>query len=153
MFTETHVRVNIKPEQTFGVDIMVQTWVLSSNASPAASVRTGASFKARSTSSAKSEKGWQLARVVFFAAAFLVLFTGFTFMRTFASEQQVQPASATERVISVDTGDSLWTLAASVKKDSIDTGEAVYQLQKRNGLKSSSLTSGQVLIVPDSILP
>ncbi|WP_169306552.1 LysM peptidoglycan-binding domain-containing protein [Cohnella pontilimi] len=132
---------------------MVQSWVLGSNTSPAASVRTGASFKAKSDTAASSGNRWRMARMIFFALAFVLLFTGFTFMRTFASQQHVQPASVTERIISVDAGDTLWTLAASVKKASMDTREAVYELQKRNGLKSVALTSGQVLIVPDSILP
>ncbi|MDB4868284.1 MAG: LysM peptidoglycan-binding protein [Cohnella sp.] len=74
-------------------------------------------------------------------------------MRTFASEQRIEPASASEQVLSVDTGDTLWTLAASVKKDSMDIRDAVHQIMKRNGLTSSALSSGQDLVVPDTILP
>jgi hypothetical protein len=143
----------IIPEQTFGVDIMIQSWVLSSNTSPAARVHTAASFKARFASSTQPAKGWRFARILFFATAFVILFTGMTLMRTFASEQRIEPASASEQVLSVDTGDTLWTLAASVKKDSMDIRDAVHQIMKRNGLTSSALSSGQDLVVPDTILP
>jgi cell division protein YceG involved in septum cleavage len=121
---------------------MVQSWVF-----------TDDSGRTSSTSSARPQTGWRAARISFFLVAFVLLFTGFTFMRTFAAQQHVEPVSATEHVISVDTGDTLWSLAASVKRDSMDTREAVDQLMSRNGLTSSSLESGQALIIPESILP
>ena len=74
-------------------------------------------------------------------------------MRSFASDDQVQPASAAEIVIYADTGDTLWQLAASVKKESMDTREAVHRLMKRNHLSAPTIESGQRLIVPEEILP
>lgn len=97
--------------------------------------------------------GFLLARAAFFVLAFVILFSGLTLMRTFASGEQVEPASASEMVIYADTGDTLWKLAASVKKPSMDTRQAVHLLMKRNQLSSSSIESGQSLIVPVEMLP
>lgn len=94
-----------------------------------------------------------MARLLFFALAFVILFAGFTLIRTSASETQIRPESPSETIIFADTGDTLWDLASAVKKPSIDTREAVHQLMKRNHLDSSALESGQRLIVPESILP
>ena len=74
-------------------------------------------------------------------------------MRTYASSETVSPAAGSERVVYVDAGDTLWSLAESVKKDSMDTRHAVRLLAERNQLGSSPLHSGQMLIVPAELLP
>jgi LysM repeat protein len=74
-------------------------------------------------------------------------------MRSFAADEGVAPRTAEELVVSVDSGDTLWQLAATYKSDSVDTREAVHVLMKRNGLSSSTLEMGQTLIIPARILP
>ena len=83
----------------------------------------------------------------------MILFSGLVFAHTFASSEEGIPASTDEIVISVDSGDTLWELAAEYKKDRMDTRDAVHLLMKRNGLSSSSLYTGQELIVPAKMLP
>jgi hypothetical protein len=151
--TETCVRVTITPEQTFGVDKMVQSWAMGSHPVSRSTYRIGAVPAAGSSARMKVSKGMRLARLAFFALAFLVLFSGLTLMRTFASDNQVQPVTAVETKISADAGDSLWSLAASVKKDTMDNRQAVHLIMKRNGLHTSALQNGQVLIVPAEVLP
>ncbi|WP_276351434.1 LysM peptidoglycan-binding domain-containing protein [Cohnella caldifontis] len=94
-----------------------------------------------------------MARAVFFSLAFVLLLVGLSWAHTFASEEDVRPAAASEVVIYADTGDTLWKLASSVKKPSMDTRKAVHLLMKRNDLSNASLRSGQALIVPAEILP
>jgi hypothetical protein len=134
----------------FGGIKMVQSWAMGSTTTAKPAVHRKAAYSVHITGKDKISSGWHLARILFFAAAFVILFAGFTFMRTFASQDHIEPASASEHVISVDTGDTLWTLAAAVKSPSMDTRDAVHQLMKRNGLTSSSLESGQTLIVSDN---
>jgi cell division protein YceG involved in septum cleavage len=138
---------------------MVHTWVSGSSA-PASTIRkitapVKSRYAASSTSPAttRSHRGLGVARTFFIVFAFLVLFSGFAFAHTFASSEEGTPATAAEIVISVDSGDTIWDLAATYKKEKMDTRDAVYALMKRNGLSSSSLHSGQTLILPAKMLP
>jgi len=83
---------------------------------------------------------------------FLILFSGFTLMHTFASTGEIKPATSHELIISVDSGDTLWELARTYKKNSMDTRQAIHLILDRNGLTSSDLKSGQSLIIPAHIL-
>jgi hypothetical protein len=127
---------------------MVQAWVMQSG-----SATGNVSYKTASARKERSVIGWRTARTVFFLVAFALLFSGFTMMRSFASEEDVQPAGATELVVNVDSGDTLWALAADVKRPSLDTREAVHRIMKRNQLSSVSLKVGDSLVIPDSVLP
>lgn len=96
---------------------------------------------------------WRAARGLFVLVAFLLLFSGFTLMRSFASTGELEPASNDEIVISVDSGDTLWELARTYKDPALDTRQAVHVLMERNRLSSPALQSGQELIFPADILP
>ncbi len=85
--------------------------------------------------------------------AFLMLFSGFTLMRSFASSGEQVPASGEEIVVAVDSGDTLWELARAYKDPAIDTRQAVHVLMERNGLSAPDLQIGQDLIFPVDILP
>jgi LysM repeat protein len=84
--------------------------------------------------------------------AFLVLFSGFALFHTFAATGEVTPASNEELEISINSGDTLWQLAKTYKKDSIDTRQAIHDILQRNGLSSPEVKAGQTLILPTSIL-
>ncbi|WP_168735865.1 LysM peptidoglycan-binding domain-containing protein [Cohnella fermenti] len=99
-----------------------------------------------------SSGGWKLLRTLVVAAAFLILFAGFSFMRSFADEPVSSVPSAGETVVIVDTGDTLWSIAAEVKAGGMDTREAVYSIMERNGYHSASLSSGDRLIIPVEVL-
>jgi cell division protein YceG involved in septum cleavage len=139
----------------FGVNLMVHSYFTVSGVPVASKTNQMASFKsgrAVKQLRAVSKRQWRLARHLFFLFAFLLLFSGFTFMHTSASTDQVSPTSSEELVISVDSGDTLWQLAKNYKKNSMDTREAVHYLLKRNRLSSSDLRMGQTLIIPSRIL-
>lgn len=144
---------------------MVQAWVLGSGSNEGkrgtfASSNMGSNpYKkvegkrdGRRSGAAKGEAGWKMARLSFLLAAFVILFAGFSFMRSFADESAAKPASAEERVVMVDSGDTLWSIAESVKRDGMDTRAVIHQIKKRNDLTSSSLRSGDRLIIPASVL-
>jgi cell division protein YceG involved in septum cleavage len=129
----------------FGVNLMVHSWVTVQSAPAPLKSRRG-------VQRSSVTYNWKLARGFFFLIAFLILFSGFTLLHTSASTGVVTPAASNEIVITVDSGDTLWQLAKSYKKESMDTREAVHLLTKRNGLTSSELHSGQALIIPTRIV-
>ncbi|MFD0670269.1 LysM peptidoglycan-binding domain-containing protein [Cohnella sp. GCM10027633] len=138
---------------------MVHTWVSGSSAT-ASTLRNGTAYakpayagRTAPQAPARSHRGLGIARSFFILFAFLILFSGFAFAHTFASDAEVSPATATEISISVDSGDTIWDLAASYKKDTMDTRDAVHAIKKRNGLSSSSVQAGQTLILPAKMLP
>ncbi|WEK55814.1 MAG: LysM peptidoglycan-binding domain-containing protein [Candidatus Cohnella colombiensis] len=133
---------------------MVNVWVLGEHTSASANRKHTTFYRAEgiATRNRQSYKKWGVVRSVCMMFAFLILFSGFTLVRTYASSSEVIPASIDEVVISVDSGDTLWGLASIYKKSSMDTREAVHTLMKRNGLTSSQLSSGQSIIVPSLML-
>lgn len=138
----------------FGVKIMVHSWVTVRSSSVSSRLKStpylsGRQDKAR----ASSVQSWKIARALFFLFAFLILFSGFTFIHTFASSDGVKPATAEELVVSVDSGDTLWHIAKLYKKESLETRQAVHVITQRNGLSSSNVKVGQALVIPSSILP
>ncbi|WP_164472692.1 LysM peptidoglycan-binding domain-containing protein [Cohnella candidum] len=133
---------------------MVQSWALGSHTSSVTAVRrSSSSNRGQASSRQGSGQRWRLARMMFFVLAFAILFSGFALVKTFASEENVQPASTAEKVVYADSGDTLWHLAATLKKDSMDTRKAVRLLMERNDLHDPSLKNGQMLIVPNEMLP
>ncbi|WP_245987625.1 cell division suppressor protein YneA [Cohnella lupini] len=133
---------------------MVHSWVTVGSA-PVSSIHKSAPYKSGriKTHRAFSTINLKLARSLFFLFAFLLLFSGFTLMHTFASTNEIAPVKAEEIVISVDSGETLWELARTYKSDKMDTREAVHLISKRNGLSSSAVKSGQSIIIPSKILP
>jgi hypothetical protein len=131
---------------------MVHSWV---GSSPVSSIHThAASIKSGRASRlpASGSRNWKIARSLFFLLAFLILFSGLTLVRTFASTGEVSPALGEEIVVSIDSGDTLWHLAKTYKKDSIDTRQAIHLILERNGLSTSAVKPGQTIIIPARIL-
>ncbi len=138
---------------------MVHTWVSGPSAS-ASSIRTLKASakpayiaKAHPQSKARVRLGLGVVRLIFVLFAFLVLFAGFAFARSFAAGEAGVPASAEEIVVSVDSGDTLWAIVSDYKKEGMDTREAVHAVMKRNGLSTASLKIGQELVLPAKMLP
>ncbi len=131
---------------------MVETWALGSQAGWVERAGNNNRFRAY-TSGQTAGKKRRAARGLFFVLAFLILFSGLTVVRTFASSDHVQPETVSEVVVYADTGDTLWDLAAALKKESMDNRQAVHLLMERNNLNSSRIQSGQKLIVPSEMLP
>lgn len=130
---------------------MVQTWVLNPRVRGERSANLHTYSRRRQTRQ-HAGASWKAARAVFFVLALLILFSGFTFMRSFASGSHVEAETAAEVVVYADAGDTLWELAAAYKKDSMDIRQAVHSIMERNHLKTPVLRIGQKIIMPGSIL-
>ena len=78
----------------------------------------------------------------------MLLFVGFSLLTGHADGEQPSVPSASEQVIIVGSGDTLWEIASSIRTEDEDIRRIVYDLQKRNNLSSSVLRAGQSLIVP-----
>lgn len=138
----------------FGVNLMVHSWVTAGSTTVSSIHNNTAPFKSGRIGQRRSigTDHWKLARSLFLLFAFLVLFSGFALFHTFASTDEVTPASNEELEISINSGDTLWQLAKTYKKDSIDTRQAIHDILQRNGLSSPEVKAGQTLILPTSIL-
>ncbi|XEC92592.1 LysM peptidoglycan-binding domain-containing protein [Paenibacillus tarimensis] len=79
---------------------------------------------------------------------FMFLFSYMLIVHSSASESGPLPVQTGERLITVSTGDTLWSIAKRVQHPGADVRKTVYLIQKRNGLESSYLQAGQTLIVP-----
>lgn len=133
---------------------MVNSWVTVSGVP--ASYRSKVEINNKSGSSIqkslRNRYNWSFARSLFFLLAFLILFSGFTIVQASASSDQVPSSSSNEQMISIDSGDTLWEIAKTYKKDSMDTRNAVHYIRKANGLTTAELTVGQSLIIPSNIV-
>ncbi|RAP78211.1 LysM peptidoglycan-binding domain-containing protein [Paenibacillus montanisoli] len=79
---------------------------------------------------------------------FVLLFTGLTIMTSQANSEHPAEPTASERIVVVGAGDTLWNIASRVRKEGEDIRHVVYSLKKRNNLSTSTLQTGQSLIVP-----
>jgi LysM repeat protein len=85
-------------------------------------------------------------RVLLLTALVAVLFGAFSLGRSVsqAAPPSAQPAA---HVVTVEQGDSLWTLARRVAPDH-DPRDVVAQIRDLNDLSSSGLVPGQQLVLP-----
>ncbi|WP_308634344.1 LysM peptidoglycan-binding domain-containing protein [Paenibacillus silvisoli] len=87
-------------------------------------------------------------RLAVAALFFVLLFTGLTLMTSQANSEYPAEATASERIVVVGAGDTLWNIASRIREEGEDIRKVVYSIKKRNNLTSSSLQAGQSLIVP-----
>ncbi|MFD2332002.1 LysM peptidoglycan-binding domain-containing protein [Cohnella sp. GCM10020058] len=78
----------------------------------------------------------------------LLIYAGLSMMTASAEPDSVRPAAATEATVTVDSGDTLWAIAEGAKPAGMKTIAAVHLIMKRNGLTSSTIASGQRLVLP-----
>ncbi|MFF0826033.1 LysM peptidoglycan-binding domain-containing protein [Brevibacillus sp. NPDC003359] len=85
------------------------------------------------------------------ALLFLITFTLFFYLLTelvFASSVKEEP-HGTE--VTVQSGDSLWTLAVRYKADQqMDIRDYIIEIKDANGLESNRIYPGQTLLLPDA---
>jgi nucleoid-associated protein YgaU len=143
----------MNPEQMFGwVSVMVHMWI-SAGIAPASALRNP-SVSVRNARGTAVMKNWKMAKTLFLICSFLILFSGFTLVHTFASASgEPTPAISGELVISVESGDTLWSIARTHKNPALDTRQAVEAISERNRLASPLIQSGQELIIPAKLLP
>jgi LysM repeat protein len=75
-----------------------------------------------------------------------VLFAAFSLGRS-VSEAAAPAAAPVQHVVTVEQGDSLWTLAQRVAPDD-DPRDVVAQIRDLNELSSAGLVPGQQLVLP-----
>ncbi|RXZ81879.1 LysM peptidoglycan-binding domain-containing protein [Paenibacillaceae bacterium] len=89
---------------------------------------------------------------LFAAILFVALYmSGMLLLHSSASVEGVAPPSANEYFISVEPGDTLWSIAKQVKTKEQDIRKIVYGLKVRNQLSSPDLLPGQTLIIPSNL--
>lgn len=94
--------------------------------------------------------GWIKAngmRIVVSLMIALLLFSSFMLIGTNASGT-VAP-SEQEQLVTVGSGDSLWSIASRYAERHNDIGYLVYSIKNRNNLTDSIIFPGQQLIIPD----
>lgn len=69
-----------------------------------------------------------------------------TFLNQYTSNS-MKPASYAQ--ITVEEGDTLWTIASNLNDGDIDTRDLIDKIIKTNELKNSQIAPGQVLLVPE----
>ena len=100
-------------------------------------------------------------RAALFSACLCGLFLSWAMVQVFAveSERRAPSTSAYERIIEyqqgeiikryvVEPGDTLWDIAATHAPDNTDVRQYVYQLTMLNGMESSHIDVGQILLLP-----
>ena len=85
-------------------------------------------------------------RVLLLAALVAVLFGAFSLGRSVSEAAQPSPQPAPD-VVTVEAGDSLWTLARRIAPEH-DPRDVVAQIRDLNDLSSSGLIPGQQLVLP-----
>ncbi|WP_141136688.1 LysM peptidoglycan-binding domain-containing protein [Paenibacillus herberti] len=107
------------------------------------------SYRGRSKSSASSYSFGHARRMVpwLVAAMLFVLLLTSLWGFTQASSSEIAPSAPDEMSITVTSGDTLWSIAATYNI-SDDIREGVFWLKKRNGLASTSIDPGDKLIIP-----
>jgi hypothetical protein len=98
----------------------------------------------RATRLRLTSRGRALILVLFLALAVLLLSLGHGASSQAASTTGGRPAT---RVVVVEPGQSLWSIAASVAPNA-DPRETIQRISSLNGLTSSVLPAGKALIVP-----
>jgi len=88
-------------------------------------------------------------RLAFFTAC-LIITVSFTAggVRSDAESDGKAPMFKYYKSVLIDSGDTLWSIAAENKTSGMDTEDVVEEIKKMNGLRSDSITAGNYLIVP-----
>ena len=98
------------------------------------------------TTSAGHTRLTRRGRVLLLTALVAVLFGAFSLGRS-VSEAAAPSASPAQHVVTVEQGDSLWTLARRAAPDH-DPRDVVAKIRDLNDLAASELKPGQQLVLP-----
>ncbi|MFC4101096.1 LysM peptidoglycan-binding domain-containing protein [Paenibacillus xanthanilyticus] len=96
----------------------------------------------------KKLRASHIAKFTTVVAFFFLLFIGFMIMKGNATTAIPEAPTASEQVIVVGSGDTLWAIASEVKGSGEDIREVIYSIKQRNGLRERALHAGQSLIIP-----
>lgn len=105
-----------------------------------------ATTASHSTTTASHTRLTRRGRVLLLTALVAVLFGAFSLGRS-VSQAAPPSASPAQHLVTVQHGDSLWTLAREVAPDH-DPRDVVAKIRDLNDLAASDLTPGQQLVLP-----
>lgn len=105
-----------------------------------------ATTAAQHTTTANHTRLTRRGRVLLLTALVAVLFGAFSLGRS-VSEAAAPSTQPAQHVVTVEHGDSLWTLAQRVAPDN-DPRDVVAQIREINDLSSAGLIPGQQLVLP-----
>ena len=88
-------------------------------------------------------------KVILSTLLLMILFTCFKLIGTNATTISSAEPQAGEQVITVQSGDTLWTIAKQHIDEAEDVRYMVYKIQSRNVMQSSHIVPGQKLIIPN----
>ena len=105
-----------------------------------------ATTAAQHTTTAHHTRLTRRGRVLLLTALVAVLFGAFSLGRS-VSEAAAPSAQPAQHLVTVESGDSLWTLAQRVAPDN-DPRDVVAQIRDLNDLSGAELVPGQQLVLP-----
>lgn len=89
-----------------------------------------------------------LAKLIVSLLVFVLVFSSFLIIGTKASGTVVAGPSMNEQVVTVGSGDTLWSIASHHKKGN-DIGYLIFAIKERNDLDSVDIHPGQKIIIPE----
>lgn len=84
------------------------------------------------------------------SAALMVLITVMMFVMAHAAFSKQETDTLCVETVTVQCGDTLWSIAAEYKPANRDLREFVYEIAADNGVKDCEIFVGQTLLVPIS---
>lgn len=88
------------------------------------------------------------AKLIVSLLVFAFVFSSFLIIGTKASGTVVEEPTIKEQVVTVGSGDTLWSIA-SRHKDGNDIGYLIFAIKDRNDLDSVDIHPGQKIIIPE----
>ena len=85
-------------------------------------------------------------RAMFFLTMLVVAFMA---LSIFSLNSRGSETYENNQLHAVMSGDTLWSIANTYKKDNQSTGEFVHEIKKINSMQNSSINLGDVLIIPE----
>ncbi len=128
---------------------MTAVYYRSGNSSARTVRRRTGRVQGRRTNEKKAERIYSVLRWGVAVGFAILLFSGLLLMMSDASVERPAEPMEGELVIYVAPGETLWTIASRTIGRDKDIRERVYEIKKRNNMRSEMLQSGQKLIIPN----
>jgi LysM repeat protein len=105
-------------------------------------------YEVKATSDNKYVSAKQMYKWLFCLMVILLMVTSFYLIRAAAGSSSSDAVMQGEQIVTVSSGDTLWSIANLHYENVRDTGYAVFLIKQRNGLSSNFILPGDQLILP-----